>query len=494
MVTPAMRCMACGAELMEGARFCAMCGQTIDRPSPMAWPEPGAAEGHALGHEGAGAMASFVGNGQDNLRLVNAGFAGTDTNDRRDTKGEGEGEEHDRIPPSSSVAPTMLLRKDEFEREAGESVTGPFDNLDAVPASLAAPTVRLTAPPDAGTGPEAPSSPASSFAERRWWQGTAGESAPETGADAPVPFPWSGSTDAPAARQDPAPWGSGLSQWRLDDPAGERERLAGIAAPVRDPFGEPAARDAFGEPFAPTPFAPRGPAGLREIEIPDDLPPLAAVSDAGSQHTIPEVPPLVAGPSPMLAPPPLKTKGELGSVGERAGPPVKLLAIGGGVLALVLAAGAAGYYFLFREGDASPSAVQQVTVTATPPAATPPPGSATVQPATTAAAGATGTAAVGRTPTATAAASPTPRTEGNLQIIDERWTGRVIEAGGLNIRRVPRLDPGTVVGSVAQGQRLNVEGRVLNGQEAEPGKGTVWLIIGPNQYIYFGSGYIERIP
>ncbi|MGE0539575.1 MAG: hypothetical protein AB7R89_05300 [Dehalococcoidia bacterium] len=101
------------------------------------------------------------------------------------------------------------------------------------------------------------------------------------------------------------------------------------------------------------------------------------------------------------------------------------------------------------------------------------------------------------TPTATpAAATPTatPRVENGLQVVDEVWVGIVREAGGLRIRSAPRIQSGNVVGSVAQNAEVQVSGRVLNGEEAETGKGTVWLIVGPNQYIYAAPGYIERLP
>lgn len=94
------------------------------------------------------------------------------------------------------------------------------------------------------------------------------------------------------------------------------------------------------------------------------------------------------------------------------------------------------------------------------------------------------------TPAATAA----PRNVNGLMIVDETWVGRVVEPGGLRIRSAPRVETGNVVGSVPDGVLVNVEGRVLNGQEAEPGKGTVWLIVGINQYLYLGSNYVERVP
>jgi hypothetical protein len=101
------------------------------------------------------------------------------------------------------------------------------------------------------------------------------------------------------------------------------------------------------------------------------------------------------------------------------------------------------------------------------------------------------------TPTATpAAATPTatPRTVDGLQVVDEVWVGIVRESGGLRIRSAPRIQTGNVVGSVAQNAEVQVSGRVLNGEEAETGKGTIWLIVGPNQYIYAAPGYIERQP
>jgi len=87
--------------------------------------------------------------------------------------------------------------------------------------------------------------------------------------------------------------------------------------------------------------------------------------------------------------------------------------------------------------------------------------------------------------------TPMPRIINGLQIIDEVWVGIVREAGGLRIRSTPRVEASNVVGSVPQNAQVNVSGRVLNGQEAEAGKGTVWLIVGPNQYIYSPPGYIE---
>ncbi len=99
------------------------------------------------------------------------------------------------------------------------------------------------------------------------------------------------------------------------------------------------------------------------------------------------------------------------------------------------------------------------------------------------------------TPSATPAASPTPgvRTEGGLQIQDVAFTGKVAASGGLRIRSAPTVSADNLVGSVAEGATLNVEGKVLNGAEAESGKGTVWCIVGVKQYVYCPEGYITNI-
>jgi hypothetical protein len=158
------------------------------------------------------------------------------------------------------------------------------------------------------------------------------------------------------------------------------------------------------------------------------------------------------------------------------------MAIAGLAVAVAMVAG--GAVFVLGRGDDTPSGDQAGQVTATPsaeatPAATPPPATETPPEATPTPAGPTPT--------------PTPRNVNGLQVIDETWVGRVAEPGGLRIRNAPQIQSGNVVGSVPQGAEINVEGRVLNGQEAEPGKGTVWLIVGPNQYIYGAQGYVERI-
>ncbi|HEY8837429.1 MAG TPA: SH3 domain-containing protein, partial [Dehalococcoidia bacterium] len=65
-------------------------------------------------------------------------------------------------------------------------------------------------------------------------------------------------------------------------------------------------------------------------------------------------------------------------------------------------------------------------------------------------------------------------------------------SGGLRIRSAPATDA-PVVGSLAEGTLVNVEGKVLNGAEAEQGKGTVWFIVGVKQYIYGAEGYVQSL-
>jgi hypothetical protein len=104
------------------------------------------------------------------------------------------------------------------------------------------------------------------------------------------------------------------------------------------------------------------------------------------------------------------------------------------------------------------------------------------------------------TPTATATGTPvpatptaTPRRVNGLLVVDELGTWVVREPGGLRIRSTPSVMPDNVVGSVPQNTEFQVLGRVLNGQEAETGQGTVWLIVAPNQYMYAAPGSVERV-
>jgi len=163
------------------------------------------------------------------------------------------------------------------------------------------------------------------------------------------------------------------------------------------------------------------------------------------------------------------------------------------VLAVALCGCALAFLAACSRGKSDAQTAAQLTPIATsaapppetPPAPTPAPAGQTPTPAPTPVPAPFGPP----TPAPTAA----PRTVNGLLIQDEVFVGVVREAGGLRIRSAPRIEPGNVVGSVAKDTPVNVEGRVLNGQEAEPGKGTIWLIVGPSQYIYAAPGYVERI-
>lgn len=93
-------------------------------------------------------------------------------------------------------------------------------------------------------------------------------------------------------------------------------------------------------------------------------------------------------------------------------------------------------------------------------------------------------------PAPTPSPTPTVRIQNGLQIQDVSFSGTVAAAGGLRIRSSPDSNQANVVGSVTEGSLVNVEGRVLNGTEAEQGQGTVWCIVGVNQYVYCHDGYI----
>ena len=153
-------------------------------------------------------------------------------------------------------------------------------------------------------------------------------------------------------------------------------------------------------------------------------------------------------------------------------------------LAALLAGGVAAYALLSRtdgnnsatDGGASSGLVAMQTATPAPEASPSPEPTPTPPP-----------------PSPTPSPTPAARNVNGLMIVDEVWVGRIADPQGLRIRSAPRVEPGNVVGSLAAGTEVTVEGRVLNGQEAEPGKGTIWLIVGPSQYIYAAPGYVERV-
>lgn len=95
-------------------------------------------------------------------------------------------------------------------------------------------------------------------------------------------------------------------------------------------------------------------------------------------------------------------------------------------------------------------------------------------------------------PRPTPTAGPAVRDENGLKIQDVHFVGRIAASGGLRIRSAPAADA-PVVASVPEGALVNVEGKVLNGAEAEQGKGTVWYIVGVKQYVYGAEGYVQQV-
>ncbi len=139
-----------------------------------------------------------------------------------------------------------------------------------------------------------------------------------------------------------------------------------------------------------------------------------------------------------------------------------------------------------QTAPATPAAVAQVA------SSTPAPAPATVAPSPTAVRVFT-PLPVTPPPTPTPAPTPVIRTENGLQIQDLQFLGKITASGGVRIRSAPDAAATNVVGSVPEGALVTVEGKVLNGSEAEAGKGTVWYIVGPKQYIYGAEGYVQRL-
>jgi hypothetical protein len=122
------------------------------------------------------------------------------------------------------------------------------------------------------------------------------------------------------------------------------------------------------------------------------------------------------------------------------------------------------------------------------------------KPPTTAAAVATTTVAQATsitTATATGTAGATPVSGasfkvGDYNVVVDRFRAQITAAQGVNIRSAPEVTATNRTGSLAPGAQVDVEGRVLQGQEAEPGNGTLWYYVGTvgstPQFIYGPDG------
>jgi hypothetical protein len=114
----------------------------------------------------------------------------------------------------------------------------------------------------------------------------------------------------------------------------------------------------------------------------------------------------------------------------------------------------------------------------------------------------TTTATASSTATATGTAGATPIAGQNFKVGDytvvvDRFPAQVASAQGVNIRSSPEVTATNRTGSLAPGAQVEVEGRVLQGQEAEPGNGTLWYYVGTvgstPQFIYGPEGTLAPV-
>jgi hypothetical protein len=114
----------------------------------------------------------------------------------------------------------------------------------------------------------------------------------------------------------------------------------------------------------------------------------------------------------------------------------------------------------------------------------------------TANATATGTASATATPGDTPVAGVTIKV-GNWMVVTERFRAQVAAPQGVNIRSSPEVTPSNRTGSLAPGAIVEIEGRVPQGQEAEPGNGTLWYYVGTvgstPQFIYGPAGTLTPL-
>jgi hypothetical protein len=104
------------------------------------------------------------------------------------------------------------------------------------------------------------------------------------------------------------------------------------------------------------------------------------------------------------------------------------------------------------------------------------------------------------TASATAGATPVAGQSfkvGDYAVVVDRFRAQVASAQGVNIRSSPEVTATNRTGSLAPGAQVDVEGRVLQGQEAEPGNGTLWYYVGTvgstAQFIYGPEGTLAPV-
>lgn len=107
---------------------------------------------------------------------------------------------------------------------------------------------------------------------------------------------------------------------------------------------------------------------------------------------------------------------------------------------------------------------------------------------------------------APASATPTPADTpvaganfkiGNWTVITDRFRAQVADPEGVNIRSSPEVKPDNRTGSLPAGSTVQVEGRVLQGQEAVAGQGTTWYYVGTAgstpQFVYAPNGTLTPL-
>jgi len=86
---------------------------------------------------------------------------------------------------------------------------------------------------------------------------------------------------------------------------------------------------------------------------------------------------------------------------------------------------------------------------------------------------------------------------GTATVVVDRFRAEITAAGGVNIRSAPMVTPDNRIGSLPPGSAVTVEGRVLAGQEAEPGQGTLWYFLGTvgstPQFVYGAPGTLQPL-
>lgn len=105
-------------------------------------------------------------------------------------------------------------------------------------------------------------------------------------------------------------------------------------------------------------------------------------------------------------------------------------------------------------------------------------------------------------PASTATQAATPFAGASFQVgawtvVVDRFRAQISDPDGVNIRSSPEVKPDNRSGSLLQGATVEVEGRVLQGQEAVAGQGTTWYYLGTAgttpQFVYGQTGALTPL-